>query len=327
MALASPLLELPLMDADRDRVESALLTSVRTRDAYLTEIASHLIVAGGKRLRPVMTIAAAQVGSNVPVSDNVILGGISCELVHLGSLYHDDVMDEGTTRRGVETVNAKWGNLQAILAGDFLLSRASEIAASLGNDIAGLLARTIGQLCEGQIEELRHTYDLSRTVPSYLVSIEGKTASLFSTSARIGSIVAGHDATTIDALTNYGTSFGMVFQIVDDLLDIMATDEELGKPAGHDMEEGVYTLPVLLTLAEGDATADQLRALLGKPLSQDERAHALSLVRAHPGVQSAIDSARNYVQMAEAECNRMPQGAATNALRNAPGALLASVIR
>ena len=139
------------MDADRDRVESALLTSVRTRDAYLTEIASHLIVAGGKRLRPVMTIAAAQVGSNVPVSDNVILGGISCELVHLGSLYHDDVMDEGTTRRGVETVNAKWGNLQAILAGDFLLSRASEIAASLGNDIAGLLARTIGQLCEGQI--------------------------------------------------------------------------------------------------------------------------------------------------------------------------------
>ena len=115
MALASPLLELPLMDADRDRVESALLTSVRTRDAYLTEIASHLIVAGGKRLRPVMTIAAAQVGSNVPVSDNVILGGISCELVHLGSLYHDDVMDEAATRRGVETVNAKWGDLQAIL--------------------------------------------------------------------------------------------------------------------------------------------------------------------------------------------------------------------
>ena len=154
------------MDADRDRVEAALLDAVRTRDAYLTEIASHLIVAGGKRLRPVMTVAAAQVGGQSPVSDEVILGGISCELVHLGSLYHDDVMDESPARRGVETVNAKWGNLQAILAGDFLLSRASEIAASLGNDIAGLLARTIGQLCEGQIEELRHTYDRTRTVPS-----------------------------------------------------------------------------------------------------------------------------------------------------------------
>ena len=222
------------MDADRDRVEAALLDAVRTRDAYLTEIASHLIVAGGKRLRPVMTVAAAQVGGQSPVSDDVILGGISCELVHLGSLYHDDVMDESPERRGVETVNAKWGNLQAILAGDFLLSRASEIAASLGNDIAGLLARTIGQLCEGQIEELRHTYDRTRTVPSYLVSIEGKTASLYSTSARIGALLAGLPAPQVEALTNYGTAFGMVFQIVDDLLDIIATDEELGKPAGVD---------------------------------------------------------------------------------------------
>jgi len=167
MALASPLMDLPCMDTDRDRVEAALIAAVRTRDAYLTEIASHLIIAGGKRLRPVMTLAAAQVGNSLPVSDEIISGGIACELVHLGSLYHDDVMDEGTTRRGVETVNAKWGNLQAILAGDFLLSRASEIAASLGTEIAGLLARTIGQLCEGQIEELRHTYDTARTVPSY----------------------------------------------------------------------------------------------------------------------------------------------------------------
>jgi len=327
MAVASPLLELPLMDADRDRVEAALLNAVRTRDAYLTEIASHLIVAGGKRLRPVMTIAAAQVGTTMPVADEVILGGISCELVHLGSLYHDDVMDEGTTRRGVETVNAKWGNLQAILAGDFLLARASEIAASLGNEVAGLLARTISQLCEGQIEELRHTYDPSRSVPSYLSSIDGKTASLYSTSARIGALVAGHDKQVVDALTNYGTSFGMVFQIVDDILDVIATDAELGKPAGHDMEEGVYTLPVLLTLAEDGAVADELRSLLGKPLGGAERDKALAMVRAHSGVQEAIDTARNYVQLAEAECNRMPQGPATDALRAAPGVLLDSVIR
>ena len=158
MALASPLLALPTMDGDRERVEAALLAAVRTRDAYLTELASHLIVAGGKRLRPVMAIAAAQVGGNGAVSDEVIQGAIACELVHLGSLYHDDVMDESTIRRGVDTVNAKWGNLQAIVAGDFLLARASGIAASLGNEIAGLLARTIAELCEGQIEELQHTY-------------------------------------------------------------------------------------------------------------------------------------------------------------------------
>jgi heptaprenyl diphosphate synthase len=327
MALASPLLALQSMDGDRERVEAALLAAVRTRDAYLTELASHLIVAGGKRLRPVMTIAAAQVGGKAKVSDEVIQGAIACELVHLGSLYHDDVMDESTMRRGVDTVNAKWGNLQAIVAGDFLLARASGIAASLGNEIAGLLARTIAELCEGQIEELQHTYSVARTVPSYLVSIEGKTASLFATSARIGALVAGHDADVVDALTNYGTAFGMVFQIVDDILDVIATDEELGKRAGHDMEEGVYTLPVLLTLAQQSSDSDELRSFLGKPLSQTERERALVIVRAHAGILSAIESANNYVHMAETECDRMPQGVATDALRAAPAALLASIIR
>ena len=327
MALASPLLALPAMDGDRERVEAALLAAVRTRDAYLTELASHLIVAGGKRLRPVMTMAAAQVGGKAKVSDEVIQGAIACELVHLGSLYHDDVMDESTMRRGVDTVNAKWGNLQAIVAGDFLLARASGIAASLGNEIAGLLARTIAELCEGQIEELQHTYSVARTVPSYLVSIEGKTASLFATSARIGALVAGHDAMVVDALTNYGTAFGMVFQIVDDILDVIATDAELGKRAGHDMEEGVYTLPVLLTLAQQSSDSDELRSFLGKPLSQTERERALVIVRAHAGIQSAIESANNYVHMAETECDRMPQGVVTDALRAAPAALLASIIR
>jgi heptaprenyl diphosphate synthase len=274
-----------------------------------------------------MTIAAAQVGGKAKVSDEVIQGAIACELVHLGSLYHDDVMDESTMRRGVDTVNAKWGNLQAIVAGDFLLARASGIAASLGNEIAGLLARTIAELCEGQIEELQHTYSVARTVPSYLVSIEGKTASLFATSARIGALVAGHDADVVDALTNYGTAFGMVFQIVDDILDVIATDAELGKRAGHDMEEGVYTLPVLLTLAQQSSDSDELRGFLGKPLSQTERERALVIVRAHEGIQSAIDSANNYVHMAETECDRMPQGVATDALRAAPAALLASIIR
>ena len=120
-----------------------------------------------------MAIAAAQVGG-VEASDDVIRGGVACELVHLGSLYHDDVIDEADTRRGVETVNAKWGNLQAILAGDFLLSRASEIAASLGTEVAGLLARTIGWLCEGEIEQLRHTYDVARPEDSYFVVDPGQ---------------------------------------------------------------------------------------------------------------------------------------------------------
>ncbi len=326
MNLVSPLLDLPLMADDRERIELALRSSVRTADAYLTEIASHLIVAGGKRLRPVLAVAAAQVGSDKPVSNEVVQGAIACELVHLGSLYHDDVMDESTTRRGVETVNAKWGNLQAIVAGDFLLARASEIAASLGNEVSGLLARTIGRLCEGQVEELRHTYDRGRSVPSYLVSIQGKTASLFATSARIGSMVAGHSTDITDTITNVADAYGMVFQIVDDVLDIVATDEQLGKPAGHDLEEGVYTLPVLLSLAADTAESRELYDLLGTPLTAKERTKALKIVRNGTGLAGALESARNYVAIAEAECAKLPSGVATEALRRAPRALLESLV-
>ncbi|MEY4339037.1 MAG: hypothetical protein RLZ14_887 [Actinomycetota bacterium] len=315
------------MDDDRRRVEQALLEAVRTPDAYLTEIASHLISAGGKRLRPVMTIVSSLVTGEGPASHEAILGGISCELVHLGSLYHDDVMDEATTRRGVDTVNAKWGNLQAILAGDFLLARASEIAASLGTEVAGLLARTIGRLCEGQIEELRHTYNVARPVDSYLASIDGKTASLYSTAARIGGLVAGHDRATVDLLTDYGTAYGMVFQIVDDVLDVIATDEELGKPAGHDMEEGVYTLPVLHTLAAGGAAASELNGILGRPLEHAEREKVLDIVRSNGGVASAIERAKEFVALAESVCNRLPDGAATRAMRDSTAQLLSTVVR
>jgi heptaprenyl diphosphate synthase len=287
-------------------------------------------VAGGKRLRPVLTVVAAQVGTSYEDRDadlieRAVQGGISCELVQTGSLYHDDVMDEAPTRRGVETVNAKWGNLQAILAGDFLLSRASEIAASLGTEVAALLARTIGRLCEGQIEELRHTYNAARPESSYLASISGKTASLYATAARIGGIVAGFDRPTIDALTEYGEAYGMLFQIVDDLLDITATDEQLGKPAGHDMVEGVYTLPVLRTLQAGGVAAVELLALLGKPLNAAEREKALGIVRSNGGVAAAMAAAHDWVGRAESACAVLPASLATDALRSAPAALLASI--
>jgi heptaprenyl diphosphate synthase len=313
------------MDADRERIEVAMRESVITSDPYLTEIASHLIVAGGKRLRPVLAVVAGQVDGG-PVTEDLVRGGVACELVHLGSLYHDDVMDEAEIRRSVETVNARWGNLQAILAGDFLLSRASEIAASLGTEVAGLLARTIGWLCEGQIEELRHTYDVGRDEESYLRSIHGKTASLYGTAARVGGIVAGLDRPRIDALTEFGNAYGMVFQIVDDVLDLTATAEQLGKPAGHDLEEGVYTLPVLRALEAGGPSADELRDLLGRPLDAAERDKALAIVRSGEGVQSALATARRFVADAAAACDELGDSPTIDALRNAPAALLPTVV-
>jgi heptaprenyl diphosphate synthase len=319
-----PTFDLPSLGDELARIEHALAASVTTNDVYLTELASHLVRAGGKLLRPVLTVAAAQVGGR-PAGDDAVAGGVACELVQTGSLYHDDVMDEATTRRGVDTVNAKWGNLQAILAGDFLLARASEIAATLGTEVAGLLAQTIGRLCEGQIEELRHTYNSARPESSYLTSIRGKTAALFATAARIGGIVADLPRPTIDVLTEYGEAFGVTFQLVDDLLDVTATEEQLGKPAGHDLVEGVYTLPVLFTLQSGGVAASELLALLGKPLDLAERDKALHIVRANGGVEYTRRRAAAVAAEAAATCDRLPPSAATAVLRAAPQALLATL--
>ena len=290
-ALANPLLALGSMPSDLQRIEDSLRASVTTSDPYLTEIASHLIVAGGKRIRPVLAVASALTClSEAP--DAVIQGGVSCELVHLGSLYHDDVLDEAELRRQVPSVNARWGNVRAIVAGDFLLAKASVIAASLGAEVAGILGSTIARLCEGEIAELQGAFDPTRTEAAYFDSIDGKTASLFSASCRIGAVVAGLSREHIDVLTAFGTKLGLVFQIVDDILDVTATEAELGKPAGHDLVEGVYSLPVIRSLAKGDSVAAELADLLGQPIGGPELDKALAIVRGGTGVDEAIGVAR-----------------------------------
>ena len=324
VAAGNPLTQLPTVPADLERVEQALRDAVRADDPFLTEMASHLITAGGKRGRPAFAIGAAAVAHPVmgPVSDDVVQGAVSVELVHLGSLYHDDVMDEARTRRTVESVNAKWGNLQAILAGDFLLARASEIAASLGTEVAGLLAATISRLCEGQVRELQHTYDVDRDEPSYLASITGKTASLFSTACRIGAIVARLPQAQIEALTRFGRAYGMAFQIVDDILDVVADDEQLGKPAGHDLIEGVYTLPVIRTLGEDTTMAKRLRDLLGSPLVESEMHEARSIVRSNGAVTSSLATAETYVAEAAGVLEVVSAGEARTGLEGAAHHLL-----
>jgi heptaprenyl diphosphate synthase len=162
-------------------------------------------------------------GVEAAVTADVVRGGVAVERVQVGSLCHDDVIDEATTRRGAESVNSRWGNLKAILAGDFLLAKASEIAASLGTEVAGLLAATIGRLCEGEVLELRTAYSPDRTEASYLAAIEGKTAALFATACRVGGIVGELPRADIDRVTEFGRLYGMAFQVVDDVLDVVAT--------------------------------------------------------------------------------------------------------
>jgi len=327
VASPNPLLQLPTLADDLGRVERQLRLSVQAEDPFLTEVASHLILAGGKRVRPAfaVTSAATRELAMGPASADIISGAVSVELVHLGSLYHDDVMDDATTRRTVESVNARWGNLKAILAGDYLLARASEIAASLGTEVAGLLAATIARLCEGQVLELQHTFDVARTEEAYLASIDGKTASLLATACRIGGIVADLPRTVIEQLTHFGHSYGMAFQIVDDILDVVATDEQLGKPSGHDLVEGVYTLPVIRVLASGGPDADRLGELLGRPIDGAELDEARAIVRSSGQVDAALAAARDHAHQAAAALADVADTEAGTALVAASDHLLETV--
>jgi heptaprenyl diphosphate synthase len=285
-------LELAPLSADLVRVEDALRDAVRSPDRFLDEVASHLVTAGGKRIRPVLTLCAAYAaaGAGDAASPEAVTGAVSVELVHLGSLYHDDVIDEAETRRGVPSVNARWSNIVAILAGDFLLARASSLAASLGADVASLLAATIGELCRGQVLELQHLFDVDRSAEAYESAIEGKTAALFASACRIGGMVSEVDEPTLDALTSYGHHLGMCFQVVDDVLDLTATDATLGKPAGQDLLEGIYTLPVIYALADDGI----LRDLLGRPLDTDRLAQARERAAANGSVDAALAVARDH---------------------------------
>jgi heptaprenyl diphosphate synthase len=194
----------------------------------------------------------------------------------------------------VESVNHRWSNIVAILAGDYLLARASSLAASLGVEVAGILASTIAELCQGQVLELQRLYDVNRDEAAYFGSIAGKTASLMSTACRIGAIVGGLDRPTVESLTEYGKHVGMIFQIVDDILDLTATDEELGKPSGLDLAEGIYTLPVIYALR----SSPDLKALLGRPLDPEAVAQGRALACADGAVSNALAVAEEHAGQA-----------------------------
>ncbi len=301
---AAPLLSLPFMDDNLASLEPDLRDSVRSGDPFLDEVTGHLIAAGGKRLRPGLALAAASGGRRRAEPDD-LQGAVAVELVHLASLYHDDVMDEATMRRTVESVNARWGNLVAIVAGDFLLARSAEIAASLGTEIAGLLAHTLGQLCQGQVAEVRAAFSTERTEDHYFTAIAGKTAALMATSCRIGALTGNLPRVEVDALTTFGRCFGMLFQLRDDVLDVIGTEEDLGKLPGQDLAEGIYTLPVLKALQDPGA-GPELAPLLGKPLDQPERDKARSIVAGSSAIEATIAAGHRYVKEASEAVASLP---------------------
>jgi heptaprenyl diphosphate synthase len=298
-------------------VERRLYDAVHSDDPLIAEAARHLLDAGGKRFRPLLTAIAAEFGTGG--GPDVVLSAAVVELTHLATLYHDDVMDEAVVRRGAPSANARWGNAIAILVGDFLFACAADCAAQLGPEAVRIQAQTFARLVHGQIAETVGHRDAD-PVAHYLHVIAEKTGSLIATSARFGAMFGGLPAHQVDALARYGETMGVAFQLSDDLLDIASETGQSGKTPGTDLREGVPTLPVLYALAgdENDAAAVRLREILSAgPVTDDARhAEALGLLRESAALKRARETVRAYAEQARAELATLPPVPARYALES-----------
>ena len=288
------------------RVDELIAAELHAADDLMTEAVLHLFEAGGKRFRPLFTVLAAHVGPR-PDSWEVTVAGAVIELVHLATLYHDDVMDEAQVRRGAPSANARWGNNIAILAGDYLFATASRLVSRLGPDAVRIIAETFAQLVTGQMRETKGANDGDDAVSHYLKVVSEKTACLIAASGRFGATFSGADADQIERLARLGGIVGTVFQISDDIIDIDSEPDESGKLPGTDLREGVHTLPVLFALQETGPGARRLRELLGGPVRNDEAlAEALALLRASGGIAAAKATVAQYVNQAHSELAALP---------------------
>jgi heptaprenyl diphosphate synthase len=295
-------------------VEELLHREVRSDYRFVTETSLHLIDAGGKRFRPLFTLLGAHIGPT-PDADEVVTAAAVVELVHLATLYHDDVMDSATMRRGAESANSRWDNTVAILTGDFLFAHASRLVADLGPAAVRIIAETFAELVTGQMRETRGPRPDEDPVQHYLAVIAEKTGSLIATSGRFGGMFSGAPAEHIDSLQRFGAIIGTAFQISDDIIDIASPTDSSGKTPGTDLREGVHTLPILYGLRGTDAGAERLRELLVKPLEDDaEVEEALAILRDGSGIDQARDTLADEAVAARAELGKLPACPAVDAM-------------
>ncbi len=310
-------------------VDALLRTVVDHEDPFIAQASAHLSEAGGKRFRPILTLLAAELGSGI--NDDVVAAATGVELTHLASLYHDDVMDEADMRRGVVSANAQYGNSSAILVGDLLFGKASELVAGLGPDAVKIQAQTFVRLCSGQIRDDRPVPVGADPIDYYLDVLADKTGALIATAARYGAMFSGCPPETVDIMRRYGERLGIAFQLADDLLDISSGSGESGKTPGTDLREGVATLPVLLALQSVDPADDHLLVLLGSDLRDDVlHAEALALLRAHPAMGEARKRtnavAREAQELLAPLVIGLPAGSTAHQATTALSALVESVV-
>jgi heptaprenyl diphosphate synthase len=314
VATADPGLEADLRSG-MEAVEAALLDAIKSEYPFVSETSRHLVHAGGKRFRPLLVLLAAQFGDFRAAG--VVPAAVVVELTHLATLYHDDVMDAASLRRGAASANARWDNNVAILTGDFLFARASDILADLGPEAVRLQARTFERLVTGQIRETVGPDPGDDPVEHYLSVIADKTGSLIATSGRFGALLSGADPSVVDVMTLFGERIGVAFQLSDDLLDVSAEAAASGKTPGTDLREGVPTLPVLHVRRRNDPADARLVELLDADLDDDSlHEEALDLLRRNPAMEAAREDVRRWADDARRVLQPLPAGPARAALES-----------
>jgi heptaprenyl diphosphate synthase len=308
----APVLEAQLIGQMAD-VEALLRSHTRSEYPFVDETAHHLVAAGGKRLRPLLTLLTAQYGDST--RDGIIAAAVACEITHLATLYHDDVMDEAPLRRGVESANMRWGNTIAILTGDFLFAKSSDLLADLGPAAVRLQARTFERLVIGQIMETQGPNPGQDPLEHYLKVVADKTGSLIAASARYGGMISGAPADITDTVTVFGEKIGVAFQLADDVIDIASESNQSGKTPGTDLREGVPTLVTLNVMKSADPQDADLKHLLTAPIEDETTVQQVLLaLRSHKALDESREQLHQVAKQARMALGPLPINDATGAL-------------
>ena len=306
--------------SDLKKVEELMRSHIKGDYPLVVETSRHLVEAGGKRLRPLLTLLSAQFGD--PTNYDIIKAAVCCELTHLATLYHDDVMDDAALRRGVVSANKKWDNAVAILTGDYLFSKVSDMLADIGPEAVKLQAKTFERLVIGQIKETQGKSDGLSQIDHYMKVVADKTGSLIATSARFGALLSGASMEVVETLTKFGEKIGVAFQVADDLLDIASTETASGKTPGTDLKEGVPTLVTLFVMADNDPADKVLIEKLSKPISDQDLSGVIQELRNHKALKKVQDYLSNVAKEANQLLVDLPNGPAKSALENLTFALV-----
>ena len=306
--------------ADLKKVEDLMRSHIKGDYPLVVETSRHLVEAGGKRLRPLLTLLSAQFGDST--NYDIIKAAVCCELTHLATLYHDDVMDDAALRRGVISANKKWDNAVAILTGDYLFSKVSDMLADIGPEAVKLQAKTFERLVIGQIKETQGKSEGLSQIDHYMKVVADKTGSLIATSARFGALLSGASMEVVETLTKFGEKIGVAFQVADDLLDIASNETASGKTPGTDLKEGVPTLVTLFVMADNDPSDKVLIEKLSKPISDQDLVGVIQELRNHKALKRVQEYLSNVAKEANQLLVDLPNGPAKSALENLTFALV-----